>query len=155
MTDIKKRQQARARLDERFAGMGPAELFTPPPKGWVRAIRDALGMTRVQFAGRLGMTPQSAADLERSEASGAIQIKTLQRAAAALDCTLVYALVPKEGLSVQVETRARNIAVRHLAFVEHSLWIEGNALTQADARELIESYTQEILASRDFWEDEL
>lgn len=151
----RKRQEARARLDERFAAMGAADVFTPPPKGWIRAIRDAIGMTRVQFAGRLGMTPQSAADLERSEASGAVQIKTLQRAAAALDCTLVYALVPKSGgLENQITTRARNMAVGQLSFVEHSLWLEGNALTQTDARALIESYTQEILDAGTFLEDE-
>src|SRR5712671_3155759 len=91
-------RRARQRLDERLAPLQPGDRFQPPPKGWVRAIRDALGMTGVQFARKLGIRPQSVDALERSEANEAIQLKTLRRAAEALDCTLVYALVPNATL---------------------------------------------------------
>ena len=88
------RQRARQRLDGRLAALKPEDRFKAPPKGWIRAIRDALGMTGVQFARRLRIRPQSVDALEQSEATGSIQLKTLRRAAEALDCTLVYALVP-------------------------------------------------------------
>src|SRR4051812_24912152 len=107
--DIRKR--ARERLDERLAPLKPADRFRAPPKGWVRAIRDALGMTGVQFARRLRVRPPSVASLEVSEASGAIQLNTLRRAAEALDCTLVYALVPNDSLEGAIRTRARKIAL--------------------------------------------
>ena len=87
--------------------MKPEDRFDPPPKGWVRAIREALGMTGVQFARRLRVTPQSAEALEKSEANGTIQLKTLRRAAEALDCRLVYALVPNSSLEDNVAARAR------------------------------------------------
>src|SRR4029079_14724254 len=90
--------RARQRLDERLAPLEPADRFRPPPKGWIRAIRDALGMTGVQLASRLGVRPQTLNLIEKSEAEGTIQLKTLRRAAEALDCTLVYALVPKGSL---------------------------------------------------------
>ena len=64
--------KARQRLDERLLPLKPVSQYTVPPKGWVRAIRDALGMTRVQFAMRLGISPQSANALERSEAAGTV-----------------------------------------------------------------------------------
>jgi predicted DNA-binding mobile mystery protein A len=64
----------------------------------MRAIRDAIGMSGVQLAKKLGVRPQTIEAFERSEATGAIQLKTLRRAAEALDCTLVYALVPKASL---------------------------------------------------------
>jgi predicted DNA-binding mobile mystery protein A len=55
-------------------------------------------MTGVQFARRLRIRPQSAEAVEKSEANGTIQLQSLRRAAEALDCTLVYALVPKTSL---------------------------------------------------------
>ena len=94
--DLKAR--ARQRLDVRLEPLKPAGRFQPPPKGWVRAIRDALGMTGVQFAERLKVRPQSVEALEQSEANGTIQLKTLKRAAEALGCTLIYALVPNNSL---------------------------------------------------------
>jgi predicted DNA-binding mobile mystery protein A len=95
---IDTRTKARHRLDERLSPLRPVDRYAVPPKGWVRAIRDALGMTGVQLAKRLGISPQSADAMERSEASGAIKLETLRRAAEALDCTLVYALVPNKSL---------------------------------------------------------
>ena len=74
------RARARQRLDERLQSLRPTDRFRPPPKGWVRAVRDALGMTGVQFASRLKIRPQSVEALERSEATGAIQLQTLRRA---------------------------------------------------------------------------
>src|SRR5258706_15467021 len=108
------RQRARQRLDERLLVLKPEERFRAPPKGWIRAIRDALGMAGVQFAKRLAIRPQSVEALEKSEANGSIQLKTLRRAAEALDCTLVYALVPNTSLEGAVRERARKIAKRDL-----------------------------------------
>ena len=68
------RYKARQRLDQRLLPLKPVSQYTAPPKGWVRAIRDALGMTRIQFAMRLGISPQSAEARERSEASGTVKI---------------------------------------------------------------------------------
>ena len=73
----------------------------PPPKGWIRAIRDAVGMTGGQLASRLGIRPQTVAALEKSEAAGSIQLSTLRRVAEAMDCTLVYAkMVPTSAFGM-------------------------------------------------------
>src|SRR3546814_5831719 len=111
------RTRARARLDDRLRSLRPTQRYAVPPRGWLRAIRDALGMSGRQLGKRLGITPQSVAELERSETLGTIQLKTLRRAAEALDCTLVYALVPNASLAATVEARARKVALRDLARV--------------------------------------
>ena len=98
--------------------------FRAPPKGWIRAIRDALGMTGVQFAKRLGIRPQSVEALEKSEANGSIQLKTLRRAAEALDCTLVYALVPRQPLETLLMERARDIAAEKLSRIDQTMRLE-------------------------------
>jgi predicted DNA-binding mobile mystery protein A len=147
------RQRARRRLDERLLALKPEERFRVPPKGWIRAIRDAIGMTGVQFAKRLHVRPQSVEALEKSEADGAIQLKTLRRAAEALDCTLVYALVPNTSLDGAVQARAREIAVRDLGRVAHTMKLEAQETGDANLEARIEAYIRDVLKERDIWNE--
>jgi predicted DNA-binding mobile mystery protein A len=147
------RQRARQRLDERLVALKPEERFRAPPKGWIRAIRDALGMTGVQFAKRLHIRPQSVDALEKSEADGAIQLKTLRRAAEALDCTLVYALVPNSSLEGVVRERARKIATRDLGRVAHTMKLEAQETGDANLEARIEVYIRDVLKERDLWNE--
>ena len=98
---------ARAQLDARFREFGPGKRYAPPVRGWIKAIRDALGMSMEQLAERLKIKQPSLATLEKSEAKGTIELATLRRVAEALDCTLVYALVPNKPLETdQAEGQA-------------------------------------------------
>lgn len=148
-----KTSRARRTLDQRLEALGPPARFQPPPKGWVRAIRDALGMTGAQLARRLSITAQSVADLEKSEAAGTISLNTLNRAAAAIDCTLVYALVPRTRLDTLVRERARAIAMRELKGVAHSMAIEDQA-TPEDIEARVEEFIRETMKERDLWNDD-
>jgi predicted DNA-binding mobile mystery protein A len=147
------RQRARQRLDERLKALKPEDRFGTPPKGWLRAIRDAIGMTGVQFARRLGIRPQSVEALEKSEAGGSIQLKTLRRAAEALDCTLVYALVPNKSLEEAVRERARKIAARDLGRVAHTMRLEAQGTGDADMEARIDAYIRDVLKERDLWNE--
>ena len=147
------RQRARQRLDERLLALKPEERLRAPPKGWVRAIRDAIGMTGVQFAKRLGIRPQSVEALEKSEANGSIQLKTLRRAAEALDCKLVYALVPNTSLEGAVRERARKIAKRDLDRVAHTMKLEAQGTGDANLEARIEAYIRDVLKERDLWNE--
>ncbi len=146
------RKIARQRLDKRLSAFKPESRFAIPPKGWIRAIRNALGMSALQLGTRLGMTQQSVSDVEKSEAFGTIQIKTLRRAAEALDCTLVYAFVPNSSLEDAVQTRARKIASNELARIEHTMDLEAQGLSQADREAQIDDYIREHIRERDIWE---
>lgn len=145
------RQRARQRLDERLASLKPENRLVPPPKGWIRAIRDALGMTGPQFAARLKITPQSVGDIEKSEATGSIQLKTLSRAAEALGCTLVYALVPKTSLEDTVQVRARRIALAELQRVAHTMKLEDQGVGDVNLEARIEAYVRDVIKERDLW----
>lgn len=147
------RQRARLRLDQRLAALRPEDRFRAPPKGWLRAIRDALGMTGVQFARRLGIRPQSVETLEKSEAADSIQLKTLRRAAEALDCTLVYALVPNKSLEEAVRERARKIAMRDLGRVAHTMTLEAQETGDTDMEARIDAYIRDVLRARDLWNE--
>jgi predicted DNA-binding mobile mystery protein A len=147
------RQRARLRIDERVLTLKPEDRFKPPPKGWVRAMRDALAMTGVQFAKRLRIRPQSVEALEKSEANGSIQLKTLRRAAEALDCKLVYALVPNTSLETVVRERARKIAMRDLGRVAHTMKLEAQGTEDDKLEERIEAYIRDVLKERDLWNE--
>lgn len=150
-SDLRKR--ARQRLDERLSAIKPIDRFRPPPKGWIRAIRDALGMSGVQLAARLGVRPQTVETIEKSEASGSVQLSTLRRAADALDCTLVYALVPKNSLEELVNRRARKIALRDLKRVAHTMELEAQGTGDADSEARIEAYIRDVIKDRDLWKE--
>src|ERR1700690_4162888 len=101
--------QSRSQLDKRFRELGSAKRYTPPVRGWIKALREALGMSTAQLARRLGIRQPSLVALEQSEAKGTIELATLRRVAEALDCTLVYALVPSKPLETTLRDRARSV----------------------------------------------
>jgi predicted DNA-binding mobile mystery protein A len=122
-------------LDKRFDELRPlARKATRPSRGWVRAIREALGMTTGQLAKRLGVQQPRVIELERGEASGKITVQSLERAAEALGCRLVYVLVPEKRLADTIRERASLVAERHLAAVEQTMLLEGQAVTNMSQR---------------------
>ncbi|WEX75734.1 mobile mystery protein A [Sinorhizobium numidicum] len=147
------RKRARLRLDERLQSLQPIDRFRAPPRGWVRALRDALGMTGVQLGARIGIRPQTVETIEKSEAAGTIQLNTLRRAAEALDCTLVYALVPNSSLQAVIEARARKIAIRELQRVAHTMRLEAQGTDNADFESRIQAYIRDKLSERDLWNE--
>ena len=80
-SEIKLRQ-----LDAALSRWRSADLPPRPPSGWIKAIREGLGMTATHLAGRLGVTTSTVTRLETSEADDTISLGTLRRAAGALGC---------------------------------------------------------------------
>src|SRR5450432_45820 len=112
--------QSRAQLDERFRELEPIARYNTPVRGWIKAVREALGMTTKQLASRLGVKQPSVVAIEQSEAKGSIELATLRRVAEALDCTLAYVLIPNKSLETTVRDRARAFERRRRGPVEHS-----------------------------------
>lgn len=100
----------RQQLDKTLTRFDSVFDLAPPSRGWIRAVRNALGMSGRQLSRRLGLTQQSVARMEKDEIAGALTIKTLRRVAESLDCVLVYGIVPRESLESTVQDRARLIA---------------------------------------------
>jgi predicted DNA-binding mobile mystery protein A len=133
-------------LDKRFTALRALTTAQRPPKGWLRAIRDALGMTTAQLCNRLGVSQPRIVELEQSEVSGTVTLNTLQRAAEALGCRLVYVLVPERPLADTVRERAEIVANRQAKAVTQSMRLEGQEVTDKQvAKELHRQQLERLL----------
>lgn len=120
-----------------------------PQRGWIRALRETLGMTTAQLARRLGKTaPQSIADIQDSEAAGTIKLNTLRDAAEAMGCRLVYALVPVRPIEEMRRQRAEEIAERELAPSSHSMRLEDQGLEATAEQRARERLVERLLRGR-------
>lgn len=148
---------ARRQLDKRLSLIANnIEGLTRPPRGWVKAIRESLGMTTAQLGKRLGVSQPRAVILEQAEAKGAITLDSLERAAQALDCRLVYALVPRQTLDAMIEERALRLAKKRLETISHTMALEAQSVEIGDENEQIKRLVQQIVekaGSELWWED--
>src|SRR5262249_47192710 len=136
-------------LDRRFAKLKPlTEEAARPPRGWIRAIREALGMTTGQLARRLGVHQPRGIELEHGESTGNITVKSLERAAQALGCRLVYLLVPDEPLAETVRKRAFTVAERQLTSVEQTMRLEAQGVNDTAQRQKARQRLVEKLLQR-------
>lgn len=143
--------ESRGRLDQRLPAFGTATRYAAPPRGWIRAIREGLGMTTQQLATRLRVKQPSVVNLEQSEAKGTIEIATLRRVAEALDCQLVYALVPNKPLETTVRERARNFLRKRLGPIQHSMLLEDQKVAGKQEEARLDEIIRETNPSL-FWE---
>jgi predicted DNA-binding mobile mystery protein A len=100
-------------------------------------------MTTKQMASRLGVSQPRIVELEQSEMHGNVTLNTLRRAAEALDCRVVYAIVPNRRLKDVVSERAEALASRMTAAVEQSMRLEaqevgGKAIAKDHRRRAME-----------------
>ncbi len=146
-----KNTEARRHLDKRFDRLRPLANERPPHRGWVRAIRDGLGMSGPELAARMGVRQSSVADLEASERHGTIQLDTLRRAAEALDSEVVYFLIPRRPLSAMVTDQARRKASEVLTQVAHHGRLEDQELDPAAARDELEAFASGLIDRRGLW----
>jgi len=117
-----------------------------PTGGWIRAIREALGMTNVQLARRLGKASQTIEDVQKSEVNGTVQLKTLREVAEALGCQVVYAVVPLKPLPQVRLARAREKALQSLSPVAHSMKLEDQGVGAKEEKRQLEVMIQRLLA---------
>ena len=142
-------RKARTALDLRLRQLGGAQRYVVPPRGWVRAVRDALGMSAEDLGRRMGVTGPAVFALERSEQAGTVQLDTLSRAARAMDCTLVYALIPNHGLEETLTREAEQSARRQLAHVMGTMALEDQAVGLDDS--LVRTRAEHLVETGRVW----
>jgi predicted DNA-binding mobile mystery protein A len=149
------RAVARRQLDKRLNLIRNMEGLARPPRGWIKAIREALGMTTAQLAKRIGVSQPRAVAIEKAEADRSITLNSLERAARALDCRLVYALVPRDPLEELLNARARRLALKRLESTRHSMSLEAQDVDETDEQEQLKRTIRRLVdkAGSELWEE--
>lgn len=152
--DRNQRSLRRTQLDQQLVSEQSARLPIAPSHGWIRAFREALGMSLESFGKRLGISRQSAHQLEEGESRGSISVKRLRAAAEALDCELVILLVPKRPLQQMVEDQAAKVARTQVMRATHSMALEQQALSNERVQQMIEETARKLIDRGDphLWE---
>ncbi len=150
------RMVARRQLDTRLSMLTDTNVLVRPPKGWVKAIREALGMTTSQLGKRMKVSQPRAVAVEKAEAQGSITLGSLERAAHALDCRLVYALVPRDSLDEIVRERAAILAKKHLNSVSHTMELEAQGMNKDDEKEQFKRLVEKLVMQpgSKLWQEE-
>jgi len=147
---------ARQQLDKTLSSYANVKQNAAPVKGWIRSIREALGMSGKQLANRLKVSQPRIPKLERDELSGVVSLKTMRQAAEAMDCVFVYAIVPRTSLEETVRAQARKVAEARTQRVSHSMLLEAQNLSSEEQRASIEVAIEELIQKmpRQLWEEQ-
>ncbi len=145
--------QARRVLDRRFSSVDVSGLRERPRSGWMKAVRGGLGMSQADLARRLSVSPPAIASLERSEREETISIGKLGEFASAMDCTLVYALVPNTTLDDTVQHEARRAAAEALGYVGRTMDLEAQGLDPEVGDELLARETRRVIEEHRVWRE--
>ena len=146
MTSVQR--TARRHLDQRLAAL---DLGERPPRGWIRAIREALGMTTRELSGRMGITQSRISQIERLEELGSIRLDTLERAAHAHNCQLRYVYIPNEPLENMVLQQAHLKARAEVNGVRHSMALENQASEPGIDDAKVNELAEQLIDQRNLW----
>jgi len=144
----------REQLQADFDDLSGLAKKARPSVGWIKILRQALGMTSYQLAKRIGCSQSNVTALERREKSGKISLNALEQTAKAMNCRCVYFFIPQKPLAQIMEDQARVIAQKRLKVVGHSMELEKQGLTSQQVKLQEESLVNELLQDPKFlWEE--
>lgn len=140
----------RTQLDRFFKQNRAAFSAQAPKQGWVKEVRQALGMTMQDLGKRLGVIKQRVERIEKDELSGKLTLQTLQEVAKALNCELVYFFVPQgEGLQKTLQEQAKKAARDIVQSTEYTMELEAQGTSKQSQQQLIETIAQDLLLKED------
>jgi predicted DNA-binding mobile mystery protein A len=142
----------RRQLDALYAKLKPFADASQASGGWLRDIREALGISSVQFAKRLGISKQAYLKLETSEEKRTIELATLSRVAEAIGFRVVYAIVPsglQTGLESMLRERAIKVATKFVNKVSRTMELEDQAIAKREREQQIAELADELVADLD------
>lgn len=135
----------REQIQESLKNLSELSGKTIPKGGWIKSIRQALEMPVSSLANRLGCSRNNITALEQREKKGSISLKTLEEVAQALNCKLVYCLVPLDSLDETIEQQARKVAKKQIKTINHSMLLEQQGLTAKQLKNQEENLVKELM----------
>lgn len=126
------------------------ELFFNVPKydGWIKTVREALGMSTRQLAKRLNASQSVVTSAERNELAHTITLAQLDKLADALGCKVVYSFIPESSLEAMVNERAEAIAKTQVSMVQHTMRLEDQSVGHDFSEQQINIIKQKLLEGK-------
>jgi predicted DNA-binding mobile mystery protein A len=132
-------------INSKMLVVAALKKITPPPIGWVKAVRTSLGMSLQQLGKKISITKQSIMDIERREVDGTITLKTLREAANGLEMELVYGFIPKDGtLDALIDRKAKELATQIVLRTSNTMKLEDQGNSQKRIQKAIEERAASI-----------
>lgn len=124
-------------------------------KGWIKLIREALGMSTQQLANKVGINQSRISRLENAEIDGDLKLSSLKKIAEGLNMQFVYGFVPKHSLEDMVLEQAKKIARKRMNRVNHTMRLEEQELSDDEKSKAFQDLVQKILIedAKDFWNE--
>lgn len=153
----KHRRIMREQLDKTFESLNSIQGLHRPVKGWLRSIREALGMSGRQLADRIGVSQPRVVQIEKDELSGALTLKTLRQAAEAMDCVFVYALIPRTSLEQAMRDQAKIVAEQRFSRTSHTMLLEDQLVSNNEQKKMLDAKKEDLIREmpKDFWSENL
>lgn len=125
-----------------------------PSGGWVKILREALGMTTIQLAQRIKVDPSRVSRMEQAEADQTLKLSTMEKLAEGLGMKFVYGFVPKDSLEDTVRDQARKLALKRMERLDHTMRLELQNLSDAEKEKAINDMADRILieGDKELWE---
>lgn len=132
-------------LNAKLLSFAPMSRIVIPPSGWIKAIRNTLGMSMQQLANKLSISKQGVLDIEKREVDGSITIKALRELGRVLDMELVYGFVPKDGsLEAMIEKKSNELATKIVLRTSNTMQLEDQGNSKERIEKAIKERTEEI-----------
>jgi predicted DNA-binding mobile mystery protein A len=143
-------------MEDKLLNLMGFKAVPRPPSGWIKAIRESLGMTARQLGLHLGMSAPAATKLEARERNRSITLRDLDRAAHVLGCQVVYALIPYDSLEQTLNEQAHRTAERLATKAHHHMSLEAQAVPATETRAQINVLAAKLKETLDprLWEPE-
>ncbi len=144
----KNRRLRRTQLDRSFIQLKTLNLKTPK-KGWIKEVRESLGMSMKDLADRLGTIKQRIERIEKDEVASKVSLETMKKTAEAMNCDFIYFVVPKNSLEETLKDQGLKAAQKILKQVGKTMALEAQTTSTLSQKKLVENLAQEMLLNED------
>ena len=143
----------REQLDNKLSKLREFAIQGLTSIGWIKTIREALGMTSKDLASRVGVNQSRIIHMEQAEVDGNIKISTMKKIADALEMDFVYAFVPRTSLNEMVREQARKLALKKMERLDHTMRLEMQELSVEEKEKALKDMIDRILIDerKDIW----
>ena len=118
-------------LDKKIFDLKSVKNIVPQPSGWIKTVREAIGMTVSQLAARLGVTQPRITKMESNEDN--LKLSTMKKAAEAMNCEFVYYFKPRTTFQNLVDEQAQKKAAEVLKIVNVNMALENQEIAEDEA----------------------